>query len=65
MTTSNKALFALVVLFLIVCAGIIIGLTIYFVGFMIELVAHNPVALPIGIVCLIVAILKVLAMQPK
>ena len=65
MTTSNKALFALVILFLIFCGCVVIGLTIYLVMFMIDMVAHNPIALPIAIVCLIVAILKVLAMQPK
>ena len=65
MTTSNKALFALVVLFLIFCGGVVIGLTIYFVMFMIELVERSPITLLFGIVGLIIAILKVLAMQPK
>ena len=65
MTTSDKALFALVVLFLIFSGGVVIGLTIYFVMFMIELVERSPVTLLFGIVGLIIAILKVLAMQPK
>ena len=65
MTASNKALLALVVLFLIFCGCVVLGLTIYFVMFMIELVAHNPITLLFGIVGLIIAILKVLAMQPK
>ena len=65
MTTSDKALFALVVLFLIFSGGVVIGLTIYFVMFMIEMVAHKPITLLFGIIGLIIAILKVLAMQPK
>ena len=65
MTTSDKALFALMILFGIFSGGVVIGLIIYFVMFMVELVAANPITLPIGIVCLIVAILKVLAIQPK
>ena len=65
MTTSNKALFALVVLFLLFCGGVVCGLIIYFVMFMIEMVAHEPITLLFGIVGLIIAILKVLAMQPK
>ena len=64
MTASNKALLALVVLFLIFCGCVVLGLTIYFVMFMIELVAHNPITLVFGIIGLIIAILKVLAMQP-
>ena len=65
MTASNKALLALVVLFLIFCGCVVLGLTIYFVMFMIELVAHNPITLVFGIIGLIIAILKVLAMQSK
>lgn len=65
MTTSNKALFALVILFLIFCGCVVLGLTIYFVMFMIEMVAHKPITLVFGIIGLIIAILKVLAMQPK
>lgn len=65
MTTSDKALFALVVLFLIFCGGVVLGLTIYFVMFMIEMVAHEPITLLFGILGLIIAILKVLALQPK
>lgn len=65
MTTSNKALFALVVLFLLFCGGVVIGLTIYFVMFMIELVERAPITLVFGIIGLIIAILKILAMQPK
>ena len=57
--------FALVILFLIFCGGVVIGLTIYFVMFMIEMVAHKPITLVFGIIGLIIAILKVLAMQPK
>ena len=65
MTTSNKALLAFVILFLIFCGCVVLGLTIYFVMFMIEMVAHEPITLLFGIVGLIIAILKVLAMQPK
>ena len=65
MTTSNKALLALVVLFLIFSGSVVIGLTIYFVMFMVELVARNPITLVFGIISLIIAILKVLAIQPK
>ena len=53
------------VLFLIFCGGVVIGLTIYFVMFMIELVERAPITLLFGIVGLIIAILKVLAIQPK
>ena len=65
MTTPNKALMTLVALFLIFCACQVIGLTIYFILFMLELVAEVPIALPIAIFFLIISILKVLAMQPK
>ena len=65
MTASNKALFALVILFFIFSGGVVIGLTIYFVMFMIELVERAPITLLFGIVGLIIAILKVLAMQSK
>ena len=65
MTTSNKALFALVVLFFLFSGTVVIGLIFYFILFMVELVERSPITLLFGIVGLIIAILKVLAMQPK
>ena len=65
MTTSNKALLALIVLFLLFCGGVVIGLLIYFTMFIIELAAHTLLALPLAIAALIILILKMLALQPK
>ena len=65
MTTSNKALLALIVLFLLFCGGVIIGLLIYFTMFIIELAAHTLLALPLAIAALIILILNMLALQPK
>lgn len=65
MTTSNKALLALIVLFLLFCGGVIIGQLIYFTMFIIELAAHTLLALPLAIAALIILILNMLALQPK
>ena len=65
MTTADKALWAVMAIYGLICGAIFIGALIFFLMFVIELAARCWVALPIAIVCLAFAILKVLACQPR
>ena len=65
MTTPDKALLAVMVIYGLICGAIFIGALIFFWMFIIELAAHCWVALPIAIVCFAFAILKILACQPR